>query len=270
MTMQPIIGWANSWIKSSPTLTYNFAQAGLLPSNLVSNDSGSSALAWQTTAGQTFASLTIDLAGLTWPLAAVAIARSNLTSAALGQVVLKTSSSGSVVYSWGGTTYGSPTGTMNPINGFWVLPLGSTMSGGWLRIGISDAANPDGFINIPILFAGDAWALARRPGFASTEGRDAQIDEIVTRGGNEFPQLRWQRRRVNLAFEAILASELANLRALDTAARTGGNVLYVPDINSSTINSDAILGRCVPAADYGAMMSGGGLYSWRANITERI
>ena len=103
-----------------------------------------------------------------------------------------------------------------------VVVLPSDTIGSDLTISINNSANPDGFINVPLAFGGPVWFPA---GAASSIERSAeiQIDETVTRGGQEYPVMRWQRRRWNIALDSVRGSEVwADLDTLDAAARAGG------------------------------------------------
>jgi hypothetical protein len=143
-----------------------------------------------------------------------------------------------------------------------------------LVVSINDSTNPDGFINVPLAFGGRAWFPVGAASWNTTVGRDSQVDETVTRGGQEYPVMRWQRRRWNIALDSVRGSELwADLDALDLSARAGGNRLLAPDVTSSNLQCEAIFGRLVATADvsfpYG-FADRRAWRAWRASLTERI
>jgi hypothetical protein len=139
------------------------------------------------------------------------------------------------------------------------------------RLDVSDPTNPDGFLNIPLAYAGPAWQPLIGPSWDSTVGRDDTTDEVVTQGGQEFPINRFTRRRWVVALNAVKQSEVwVQLGELDRASRAGGNVLFVPDYTSANLPQEAIYGRCKPIADVSFPYQAADARAWKANITERL
>lgn len=253
--MTCLLGWNN--LVLSGTVIAASPVPGMDGSQL-KNDQGSASAAYQTT-GVSAAVAIVAPAGSAW--GAAGVFRTNLTSAATGTVTV--SAAGATVYSW--------SGGLQVSNGAFVLPLPAGVTGDTLGLAIADPANPDGFINIPLMFAGPTWQPKSNISFASAFGRDSGVTEVVTRGGQEFPVFMWQRRRWNLDFQRIRTAEVwPQLEAMETVARRGRNILFIPDPASAAINDESIFGRLQAQADLGWNFQAADARSWKANITERL
>lgn len=139
------------------------------------------------------------------------------------------------------------------------------IAGRYCRVDIDDPSNPDGFLNIPLAYAGPVLQPAYNFSYQSARGRDAGVAEVTTQGGQEYPRSLWQRRRFNLDLQAMLDIEVPLFDELDAFARGGGNVLLVPDAAAPT---DAVFGRLTQPADFKWVVPT--LRSWSAQITERL
>ena len=147
----------------------------------------------------------------------------------------------------------------------------SAITGAACRFQVSDPSNPDGFINIPLLYAGPAWQPATNIAYDSTIGRDDQTDEITSRGGAEFPSVQWTRRRWDVSMQGIRSSELwAQAMELDRFARTGRNVLFVPNPASVDVGCETVYGRAKPLSDISFPFGNADRRAWRVRITERL
>ena len=152
-----------------------------------------------------------------------------------------------------------------------VIVAPADASGRYARVDINDPANPDGFINVPLAFAGPVWVPNVGADWQSAIGRDARIDEVQSIGGQEWPVMRWARRRHVVQLAAVTSSEVwASYMALDLTARMGGNVAYIPDTASADIAREAIFGRMQPLSDLGYTDRSVNLRSVRMSITERL
>jgi hypothetical protein len=153
-----------------------------------------------------------------------------------------------------------------------VLVLPEPVQGQLCRLDISDPSNPDGFINVPLLYAGDAWTPDRNIGWESAPGSDAQRDEVVTRGGQEFPSLQYARRRWDIDHKALGRNEVwPQLAEMIRSAQAGGNCLFVPDPDSVEVNREAVYGRLTATNNsitypYQTLER----RAWRGQITERL
>ena len=250
-----LLGWQNA--VTAATLTASApAVAGLDPSQL-QNDQGSPANAWQTPG--LAVSLTIDTGSSASVWRVLALARTNLTSSATLRWQVGSYDSGII-----------PAGVI-PKYGQSILILPNDIASQTARLTLADPTNPDGFLSVALIYAGPAWQPGVGGNFASTVGRDTQVDEVTSRSGQEFPTLRWSRRRWSIAFDGITAGEVwTKLDDLDATARAGSNVFWCPDITLTTIAQNSIIGRCNVTEDIGFPYQGADARSWKANITERL
>lgn len=251
-----LFAWINS-VKTA-TLIATAAEANLPVTN-VSNDQGSPAQAWQTPAGVTTASLTIVLPVRT-SLRVFGFYRTNLTSAAVVSASLYTTPTALV-----------GTQTMSVSNGAATGVLTAALSADFVIISITDTTNPDGFLSIPLAFAGIAWQPLTALSYSTTMGRDDLSDTIITRGGQQWINMRATSRRWELALDGVRESEaFTQLDALDRASRTGSNVLVVPNISGANMAAEAAFGVLKGTADIGWPYAAADRRSWRARLTERL
>jgi hypothetical protein len=111
---------------------------------------GAASVAWQTPAGTTAAALTVTTtAAVAWR--AVSLNRSNLTTGATIRVWVGSAASLTTTptYDSGTVSAGVAVGIGQALH---VMP--AAVSAQAMRIDISDAANPDGYLNIPLAYAG--------------------------------------------------------------------------------------------------------------------
>lgn len=147
----------------------------------------------------------------------------------------------------------------------------SPVSGRYVRCDIDDPTNPDGFIAVGFAFAGAIWQPALNIGWETTTNTDAVVDEVITRGGQEFPQYRYEKRRWDVSMQHILDSELwAQAVELQRAGRRGGNVLFAPDPTSADVNKEAVFGRVQSMSDIEYSNNTTQYRSWRMRVTERL
>ena len=141
----------------------------------------------------------------------------------------------------------------------------------YVRLDVNDSTNPDGFINIPLAFVGPVWAPIASADPSSSFGRDDRIDDVQTLGGQEWPVLRWHRRHWQIVLQAVAQAEVwASLMPLDLVARTGANILYVPDSASTDAAKEAVFGRLRTTGDLTYPSQSASLRTWRATIEERL
>jgi hypothetical protein len=122
-----------------------------------------------------------------------------------------------------------------------------------------------------LAYAGPAWIP--RLGFTwnSTYGRDSTVDEMISRGGQEYPTYRFQQRRWEAAFDAISDTELwTEAQNLDRVSRYGGNILFVPNLESVTSSNEAVFGRVTVTADVSYIAGFHDRHAWKFRIKERL
>ena len=143
--------------------------------------------------------------------------------------------------------------------------------GRWLHCNIYDPGNPDGFINIPLAFAGPCWQPALNLGWGSAVGRDGLVTETVTRGGQEYPTSLWQRRLWEMEFVGIRDAEVwPCVMELDSMSRSGGNVLLVPRPDGPDMMRETVFGRFKAAGPLTTPLMSFDARAWRATVTERL
>jgi hypothetical protein len=257
-----MFGWRNA-VPAATLAAGTSSPAGLDVAQL-QNDQGSAATAWQKPG--TTATLTIDTRSFASVWRILALFRTNLTAAAtlrwrLGPVGMAT------------TVYDSGTFTAGIVPGYLqsVIVLPDDVSARVAQLDIVDLGNPDGYINIPLIFAGPVWQPVVGVTWDSTIGRTDTTDEVQTRGGEEFPINRFVQRVWSLGLDAIKQNEVwAQVGELSRVAPSGQNVLFVPNMNSPTILCEAVYGRLKQTADIGYPYQGADARSWKATVTERL
>lgn len=143
--------------------------------------------------------------------------------------------------------------------------------GRYLRCDISDPTNPDGYLNIPLAYAGPLTQTAINIGWGGGTGRVHGSTDVRTRGGALFSRLNWAARVQEIEHTAILESEVwPIIMALDLYARRGGNVLFVPDPDSPEVARETIFGRLTPTANLTFPYQSDERRAWRATIEERL
>lgn len=266
-----LFGWAN-YVKVA-LLSTGSAENNLGASNL-SNDQGSPAAAWQTLSGVKQdvdgSWLVIDM-GSSVPWRVFGVFRTNLTPQSLirwrvGDTLSGGRISGSPAYDTGWISAGVEPGYQQSVK-----VADTPAPGRYCEVDIADTGNTDGFINIPLAYAGPAFQPLTGISFQSSVGRDDQTIELVTRGGQEFPLALWNRRHWQIALDGIRANEVwGSIAELDRAARAGGNILFVPDIDSGYIQKEAIFGRLKATADLTYPYGAADRRAWRASVFERL
>jgi hypothetical protein len=236
-----------------------------MPITSLQTDSGASSMAWQTVSG-----VLTPAAGATfrctptrqlWRL--FGLFRTNLSQ---GASVTFSVYLNPATLVWSGTVTGP-----QPGYGQVVAVAPTDMFADYCVVDITDTGNPDGFINVPLAYAGPAWIP--RLGFTwnSTYGRDSTVDEMISRGGQEYPTYRFQQRRWEAAFDAISDTELwTEAQNLDRVSRYGGNILFVPNLESVTSSNEAVFGRVTVTADVSYIAGFHDRHAWKFRIKERL
>lgn len=211
------------------------SQVPSLPAANIQSDQGADALAWRFTSAQ--ATLTIDLgAGNARMMRLISLHRTNLSAAATVDLTL--SAAGVTVWQQSGI------GAL-PNVGQSVLAAGIAIQADRLVMTIHEPDMVDGFVSIPLVYAGDLWSPLRNMSTQSTSGWDLGTDEVTSLGGAEFPVNRWLRRRYAVDHQSLGLAELPALHAMVRWAATGRNVLFLPDSGASRadLTQSAVFGR---------------------------
>lgn len=252
------------------TIAATLADSGYAASNMgvgnLQSYQGAAATAWQTQSGivtsaaGAWFTITPAVAQQSWQV--LGVYRTNLTAAATVTFALYNNPASPTLVS---------STTQSVTNGQATVVLGSAVNADLLEISFNDPGNPDGFINIPIAWGGPAWFPMLGASYNSTFGREDNVVTVTSRGGQEYPQLYWQRRHYNLQLDGIRASETwADLDVLEQAARAGINCLFIPDITDSNMQYAALCGRLLPQSDVSYPYAYADRRNWRCMITERL
>jgi len=123
-----------------------------------------------------------------------------------------------------------------------------------------------------LIYAGPLWFPGTGRTFRSTFGRSDRIDLRPTIGGTVYANPRWNRRWQRFEFDSTNAStELwTYAMELDRLARSGRNVLAIPDTTSTTINQEAVFGLMETSSAMSFPMQTGELIGWNCRIEERL
>lgn len=136
---------------------------------------------------------------------------------------------------------------------------------------IDDPTNPDGFLAVGLAYAGPVWQPALNIGWETATNTDTRIDEVVTRGGQEYPQYRYEQRRWDVSMQHILDSEIwAEAAEVQRSGRRGGNVLFVPDPVGDNAQKEAVFGRVYSQSDIEYSNNTTQYRSWRLRVIERL
>lgn len=261
-----LLAWANNVLTG--TLAAGSQQTGLTVGNL-QLPHGNPAFGWRTAAGVVTGAggawFTID-AGAATAWRVFALARTNLSTAATIRWRVGTTLSGAEVYDSGTVSAGIVAGI-----GQTVTATTAAVTGRYVRCDITDAANVDGYISVPLACAAPALqpAINFSPDTASSTRRGQQV--VRTRAGGTFTQPLYTERSLAVAFDALTAAEMTgSIIPADLLAADGRNVLFVPDPLSAARHADSIFGQMESTADFGYLTLDGARRTWRMRITERL
>lgn len=256
------LGWPNRI--DAGLLTASSAEQGMPVTN-IATEAGGADQAWQSVGITGSITLTLPAAD---SFRAFGLFRTNLTdSATIRWRVFPTSSTG------GSATYDSGTVLAGVMRGYaqTVLVLPNAVPGQAIQVDIADTSNPDGFLNVPLAYAGPVWQAARNFDASSSTGRTMQSNKTITRGGGVINRLDWIKRTFTLSLSGIRAAEVwPKVMDVDLYARRGNNVLFVPDPLDPLINSTAIYGELEASSEVTYPNRVIEARGWKAIITERL
>jgi hypothetical protein len=240
-----VIGHLNQFLTGSVTSSSH--ATGLGPDQL-QNEQGNASFALQVPA--TTATITVTSAS---QYRMFGLFRTNLTSSA------------TVSWSIGGASC-----SVVPFFGQSVLVLDAPVSAGGVTVDISDTGNPDGFLNIPLAYAGPGFQPLVNMDFGSAPNRAVGTMKEITRSGGSFVRNDWVKRTFDYVSSNIGVDELVTMDEIDLVGRHGHNVLFVPDPASATIGREAIYGEWegVTGLTYPYQLAT--VRGYRATITERL
>jgi hypothetical protein len=253
-----VLAWQNA-VKTG-VLTASSAEPALPVTNLA-GDLGAASTAWQTLAGALSGVLLTVTPAVRTTFRAFGVFQTNLTAAANVTARAYTNPGAVLVGTW----------SMTPVQGQCVAVANADTPADYVTFALTDAANPDNHLNVPLVYAGPAWLPLTALSWTSTLGRDDITDTVVSRGGQQYFDMRATSRRREIAMDGVRASEVfTQLDVLDAYSRTGGNVLVIPDTSSGNQQYEAVFGVLKSTADIAWPFGAADRRSWRARLTERL
>lgn len=257
-----LIGWDNL-VEAPDTLVSATAEAVGLGAQNLRIPLGDPSVAWQTPLGTTVASvLLVRPAAAPWR--ALCLARTNLSPSAFIQVRVgtRTGVATSPTYSSGLLAAGVVPGVRQVLH---VLP--PAVSGEALLLDVLDPTNPDGFLNVPLLFAGDVvdFVIAAAP----ERPLDLRRFDAQGRGGALFTDRGEPSRGWNFRVADLPDERAGFLPTLESFAASGRNVLFVPLWPHARAAADAVFGPLDPGPGGFADLVGAHR-TWSATIRERL
>jgi hypothetical protein len=145
------------------------------------------------------------------------------------------------------------------------------VAGRCARVDISDPANPDGFLNVPLAYAGPVWSPQVNIAPGGAVGRDRDATVVRTRSGGEFVSLRSSRRRWAVSLLALTSAEAwLQVADLEDAAADGRNILLVPFPDGAHVQREAVFGLLASSNPVTLPTPNVELRTWSATITERL
>lgn len=146
-----------------------------------------------------------------------------------------------------------------------------TPSSRYVRFDIEDPTNPDGFINVPLAYAGSVWEPTHAVDWSSSMAPKVMEQVLESRAGQEYVEVLFRQRVWDLAMSALKGEEVwVYQQELDRVASTGENVLFLPDKTSPYANSEAVFGILKSLAPVGYSAKSTQYRNWRARISERL
>lgn len=241
-----VIGHLNSFVSGSVSASSH--ATGLGPDQL-QNDQGNASFALQIPG--TSGSITVS--GVSADYRMFGLFRTNLTAGA------------SVTWSIGGASC-----AVVPWFGQSVLVLDTPVSASGVTVSISDGSNPDGFLNIPLAYAGPGFQPQVNMDFSSAPNRGVGTLKEITRAGGSFIRNDYVKRTFDVVFSGIKPDEIVTMDEIDLVGRHGHNVLFVPDPTSVNVGREAIFGEWEGTTGLTYPYQATDARGYRATATERL
>ena len=256
---QTVIGWVN--LAKLATITATSSDDALPPENMV-NEIGSASTAWQTVAGVTNATLTFTFDDPGLPVRTIGLFRTNLTTQAQITATITLDS----VETWTETLAGPAVGYGQVV--FITVEAENADS---LTIEIDDPSNPDAFLNVPLVFIGDAWLPTYSIAPSSADTWAPEVNRLTTRGGQLYQTQLANPRSLAFEFGAVDRDEAYTAaREINRLAALGLNVLVIPDGDGDYVKYEAVFGTITNCRPFGYLPGASGTRTWGATVTERL
>lgn len=258
-----LFGWEN-WARSG-TIAASAEVVGL-GAGQMQNDQGATSASWQTPAGTTTANFTLD-AGAAVEWGGFGIFNTSLSPAATVRWRVGDDATFATALLDSGTLLETVVAGYRQS----LYVPGATVTARYMRCDIADPLNVEGLLRVAQLFAGKVARPARNFGYQTAFGRAADQGVIVTRGGQEFTELRFARRGWAISLPRLGADEVWPLvQELQRAAEDGRNVLFIPFPEGADIQREACFGRLTAPSAVTWPLETPIRRAWSATISERL
>ncbi|OAG72937.1 hypothetical protein A0J51_01549 [Gluconobacter japonicus] len=249
------IGWQNLVLGAAITSS---SEVSALPATNLQNQHGASSLGWRIP--KTSAGLKLALSAST-QIRAISLHRSNISASATWHMELTSGST--LVYSWSGSTQSA--------GGQCVHVLPAACAADTINIGIDDPTNPDGFLSIPLAYAGPLWQPVRNYSTESTESLTVGQQSTTTLSGGEFVDARYVQRGLTIVHQSYGDADAVVLRQIQRVAATGQNILFVQDPSASpaALAQTALFGR-LAGGDLSNPFGPADRHAQTLTLTERL
>lgn len=221
-------GWQNRILDAALVAS---AQSNALPVDNLRNTSGAPSMGWRCPRNTAVLTLSMPQAGT---FRAFSLHRTNL----MPDVTLAVSASlaGDVV--WEGQTQGCANGQL-------LLVSPAVVQADTVIFTVTDASNTDGFLSIPLAYAGPIWQPVRNYSSESTSGRNLGSDSLTALSGTQFTENRWLQRTLKIAHQSLGDADADQIEQILRASAAGQNTLFipVPDAAPSAMSQKALFGR---------------------------
>jgi len=212
--------------------------------------------------------VTADL-GSTRPIRVLALGDGVVSAAASWRLRLSSSAAHS------GDLHDSGWVTMDPAlvagkraQGALLLPAG--IAARYARIDLDDPGRAgEGYLDIGHLWLADLWQPARNfsYGLESVLFDESRVTTSI--GGQDYVDVREKIRTLRFVLRFLSESDVTEAAsALDAAAGTSGNVLFMPDPNSANRNRQMLIGRLTEIGP--VALTSHGIWSRAFEIRERL
>lgn len=248
-------GWQNRILDAALTAD---AQVAALPVDNLRQQQGAPSLGWRVPG--TTARVRIEVPSIS-PWRAFSLHRTNLTPDASWRVrVIR-----------GGFAALDQTLACHTSGGQCVFVAPYDYTGTVAELTIDDPGNPDGFLSIPLAYAGTLWQPARNFSTSSSEKLTSGEQSTTTLSGGEFVDPRYVQRGLSIAHQSLGDADADVVRPMLRAAATGQNVLFVPDpaADVSAVAQTPLFGR-LSGADLSNPFGTADRHAITLTMTERL
>lgn len=221
-------GWQNRVLDGSLVAS---AQVDALPVDNLRNASGAYSLGWRCPRNEALLTLGVATPG---PFRAFSVHRTNLFPTA--SLAVSASLAGQVVWQGQATQC---------VNGQIVLVAPNIVLADTVTFALTDADNTDGFLSIPLAYAGPIWQPVRNYSTESTASRNLGSDSTTSLGGTQFTENRWFQRSLKIAHQSLGDTEADQIEQILRVSAAGQNTLFlpVPDAPPATLTQKSVFGR---------------------------